>query len=138
MRIVIPGKPFAKQRPRFANGRTYTPDATVSFERTVGQYAVAAGLPTLSGPVRLSIVAVFEPAQSWSKKRKAAAMWNPHTQKPDLDNIEKAILDGLNRIAYVDDSQVCMVDKRKMWGSEAQTIVEVTPLNTFPISGGVS
>lgn len=137
MRIVIPGKPFAKQRPRFTNGRAYTPDATVSFERTVGQYAVAAGLPTLSGPVRLSIVAVFEPAQSWSKKRKAAAMWNPHTQKPDLDNIEKAILDGLNRIAYVDDSQVCMVDKRKMWGSEAQTIVEVTPLTTFPLGGAV-
>lgn len=133
MRFVIPGKPFAKQRPRFAKGRTYTPAQTVSFERVVGQYAMAEKCPLLDGPVRLKITAIFEPAKSWSKKRKAAALWGPHTQKPDLDNIEKAILDGLNRIAFADDSQVCMVEKRKMWGSEAQTIVEVLPLNTFPL-----
>ncbi|MEP2955547.1 MAG: RusA family crossover junction endodeoxyribonuclease [Sulfitobacter sp.] len=135
MRFVIPGKPFAKQRPRFAKGRTYTPAQTVSFERVVGEYAMAEKCPLLDGPVRLKITAIFEPAKSWSKKRREAALWGPHTQKPDLDNIEKAILDGLDRIAFNDDSQVCMTESRKMWGSEAQTIVEVTPLTTFPLGG---
>ncbi|MGC1494197.1 MAG: RusA family crossover junction endodeoxyribonuclease [Sulfitobacter sp.] len=133
MRLVIPGKPFAKQRPRFSQGRTYTPSQTVSFEVTVGQYAMAAKVPLLEGPVYLKITAIFEPAKSWSKKKREASLWNPHIQRPDLDNIEKAIKDGLNRIAYKDDCQVCMVEKRKMWGTEAQTIVEVLPLNTFPV-----
>ena len=134
MRIVIPGKPFAKQRPRMTRqGRTYTPAATVSFERTVAQYAIDERAPVLKGPVRLTVIATFEPAKSWSKKKRAAALWGPHVQKPDLDNCVKAILDGLNRVAFVDDSQVCEIVCRKMWGSEAQTVVEIEPISTFSL-----
>lgn len=129
MRFEIPGKPFAKQRPRMTRqGRAYTPAATVSFERTVGQYGMAACKAPIEGPCKLKVIAVFEPAKSWSKKKTQAAMWNPHTQKPDLDNCVKAILDGLNRIAFADDSQVCNIECEKMWGTPAKTIVEVTPL----------
>lgn len=138
LRFEIPGKPFAKQRPRFdrRSGRAYTPGATVSFERTVGQWAIEAGAVPLEGPVRLTIIAIFEPAPSWPKKRRAAAMWNPHVQKPDLDNIEKAVLDGLNRIAFVDDAQVADVVKRKMWGEPARTIIEVAPIGPWVAVAG--
>lgn len=136
MRFVIPGKPFGKQRPRFsrASGSVYTPKETVSFERVVGQYAMAAGIPLIAeGGVRLIVTAVFEPAQSWSKKKRAAHLWGPHTQKPDLDNIVKAVKDGLERIAYANDSQVAETISRKMWGSSAETIIEVKPLKTFSL-----
>ena len=133
IRIEIPGKPFAKQRPRFSRktGRTYTPDATVSFERTVGQYAIEAGAEPIKGPCRLVLTAIFMPPKSWSKKKTAEHLWRPHIQRPDLDNIEKAVLDGLNRIAFADDSQVCLVEKQKMWGSEAKTIIEVHPITNM-------
>lgn len=114
-------------------GRAYTPAATVSFERTVGQYAIAANAECIEGPCKLTVTAIFEPAQSWSKKKRAEALWNPHTQKPDLDNCVKAILDGLNRIAFADDSQVCQIECRKMWGEGAKTIVEVTPISTMSL-----
>lgn len=129
LRLEIPGKPFAKQRPRFSrrSGRAYTPGETVKFETLIGQYAMEAGAVALDGPVKVKIIAVFEPAASWAKKKRTAAMWNPHTQKPDLDNIGKAILDGLNRIAFADDGQVCQIEIQKMWGSPAHTIVEVSP-----------
>ena len=125
--FVIPGKPFAKQRPRFsrASGRSYTPAQTVSFERIVGQIA-APHFPTpITGPVRLTIFATFEPAASWSKKKAADHLHRPHTQKPDLDNIQKAICDGLNRIAFADDGQVAEIVCRKVWGISAQTVVIV-------------
>jgi Holliday junction resolvase RusA-like endonuclease len=125
--ITIPGKPFAKQRPRFsrAQGRAYTPEATVSFERQVGIIAKQAIPAPLAGPVRVHIAATFIPAKSWSKKKTAEHLHRPHLQKPDLDNLAKAILDGLNRIAFADDAQVFEITARKVWGITEQTIITV-------------
>lgn len=126
----IPGKPFAKQRPRFSrkSGRTYTPSETVSFERTVGQIALPHFPQPIEGPVKLTIWATFEPAKSWSKKKTAEHLNTPHIQRPDLDNIQKAILDGLNRIAFADDGQVAEITCRKVWGPTARTVVTVEAL----------
>jgi Holliday junction resolvase RusA-like endonuclease len=123
----IPGKPFAKQRPRFSrrSGRTYTPGETVSFERTVGQIALEHFPKPITGPVKLTIWATFQPPVSWSKKKTAELMNRPHTQKPDLDNVAKAICDGLNRIAFVDDGQIYEIVMRKVWGPQPRTVIEV-------------
>lgn len=125
--LIIPGKPFAKQRPRFSrkSGRAFTPKETVSFEATVAAIAVQQFPEPLLGPVVLTIRAIFEPPQSWSQKKKDAHLYTPHTQRPDLDNIEKAILDGLNRVAFADDGQVYELNTRKTWGEQARTIVRI-------------
>ncbi len=128
--LVIHGKPFAKQRPRFvrATGRTYTPPETVKFEDVIRQQAAVACGEPLRGPVRLEVRAVFEPPPSWSRKKRAAALNGWHTQKPDLDNLVKAIQDGLNRVAFADDSQVAEKVCVKVWGETAVTQVTVTEL----------
>jgi Holliday junction resolvase RusA-like endonuclease len=36
-------------------------------------------------------------------------------QTPDLDNIEKAVLDALNGVAYVDDKQIFRKYTEKSW-----------------------
>lgn len=124
--FTIPGKPFAKQRPRATRqGRVYTPKETVSFERTVGQIAALHFKEPITGPVRVTIRATFKPAASWSKKKTAEHLNRPHTQRPDIDNCQKAILDGLNRIAWADDGQVFEVIASKVWGLEAKTVVTV-------------
>ena len=135
----IPGKPFAKQRARATRqGRMYTPKETVSFERQVGQIALDHFSQPIAGPVRLTVYATFEPAKSWAKKKRAAHMHTPHTQKPDLDNCLKAIKDGLNRIAWADDSQVAEVVARKVWGLTARTVVHVEAIGAqdFPENSG--
>jgi len=80
--FVIPGKPFAKQRPRSTRqGRPYTPKETVSFERVVGQMAMSHFPSPLDGPVSVTIRATFETPKSWSKRKTAEHINRPHTQQ---------------------------------------------------------
>lgn len=103
----------------------YTPAETVAFETVVRQIAVERFPEPFTGPVKVTVMAFFQPPDSWSKKKRASLIGGPHTQKPDLDNCQKAILDGLNRIAFTDDSQVWCITAMKSWGEAAETIVTV-------------
>ena len=70
--------------------------------------------------VRVDILAIFPVPSSWSKKRRTAARQGVehHVSKPDLDNVQKAILDGMNGIVFEDDSQVIDSRTRKAYGPE--------------------
>ena len=128
--FIIPGRPFGKQRPRFSrkSGRAFSPAETVSYERTVGQIAMQHFPVPFTGPVRLEVHAMFKPAESWSLKKRNAAMGRPHVQKPDLDNLIKGVSDAMNRIAFADDSQISEVRCSKEWGDCDQIAVSVVPL----------
>jgi Holliday junction resolvase RusA-like endonuclease len=128
--FTIPGKPFGKQRPRFsrASGRAFTPAETVSFERMVGIIAMQHFPKPLEGPVRLEVHAVFAPPASWSNRKRAAILDTPHAQRPDIDNLVKAISDAINRVAFTDDAQIAEILARKSWGEVEETVVVVLPL----------
>ncbi len=130
-RFTIPGKPYAKRRPRAAYnpklGRSITFNApgNAEAERSVAHYAGQVIPAPIEGPVRVQIIAVFEVPKSWSKKRQREALGTYHTQKPDRDNVEKWVLDGMNRVAFADDGQVGRGETVKIWGERAETIVVV-------------
>lgn len=128
--LTIPGQPFAKRRHRvsFAQRRTYDHPENSKFEAVVRELAAQHFPAPLLGPVRVEIVATFAPPQSWSKRKVVDHLHRPHTQKPDRDNLEKAVLDGLNRIAFADDAQVADGRTRKVWGPHAQTVVWIEPM----------
>lgn len=129
MRVTfeIPGKPFAKQRPRFSrkSGQAYTPKATESYESLVRAKALPLFPKPLIGPVIVEIIAIFEPAASWSKAKRETALYRPHIQRPDADNLGKCCCDGLNRVAFADDGQIYDLRIKKMWGLVAKTVVTV-------------
>lgn len=62
-------------------------------------------------PLSLSWRAYFEIPASWSKKRQAEMAGQPHQQKPDRDNIDKAIMDAL----FDDDAGVAFGTTAKYW-----------------------
>lgn len=47
------------------------------------------------------------------------------TKKPDADNIAKAVLDGLNGVAFVDDSQVVALMVKKTYGLTPKVKVRI-------------
>lgn len=114
--FTIPGKPRGKGRPRFGRGRTYTDAKTVAYEKLVKASAIAAISPMkpFSGPVAACLQFRISPPVSASKARKARLLAGsePITAPFDLDNLVKAVLDGLNGVAYVDDRQVVSLTAR--------------------------
>ncbi len=50
------------------------------------------------------------------------------TKKPDLDNVQKAIYDGLNGVVWKDDVQVVKAVVGKRYGETPGVRVKVVPL----------
>ena len=107
IKIIIPGRPVPKGRPRFGrNGQVYTPKKTREYEELVGWYTKQCMTEPLKGNVMLHI-------KTYVKKNIF----------PDLDNIAKAIMDGLNGIAYKDDRQVMCLTVQRLRGEERVEIL---------------
>lgn len=68
-------------------------------------------------PIEINLYIHISPAKSTTKKEYNRIIGHCHTKKPDLDNCVKAILDGLNGVAYRDDSTIARMSAVKRWGS---------------------
>lgn len=120
IKFNIPGKPQAKQRPRFTGHHAYTPKETVAYENWVRLCFQQTKAQKLTGEILSEMIFTFPIAASKSKKIKAKMMSGETcpTGKPDLDNLAKSVLDSLNGFAFDDDSQVVMLLVRKKYGTD--------------------
>jgi crossover junction endodeoxyribonuclease RusA len=118
-RIEVSGTPVAKQRPRgFKNGkgniRFYTPTASKNFEYLVRQHAEQIFKKPLMTPLKVTLTFFMpRPKNMYWKTKPMPAVINA-TGK-DIDNLSKSVLDGLNKVAYINDSQVGELHAKKMY-----------------------
>ena len=128
MIFKIPGKIKAKQRPKFGQGRTYTPTDTINYENYIKILYQQECKNHFTGPVKMVITAYFQMPASKTKTERALAKFLTElpypVKKPDTDNIGKIVADSLNGIAYKDDIQVVDMQIFKKW-SNAEEYVEV-------------
>lgn len=119
----VPGPPQSKARPRFGRARsgrvvTFTDSKTVAYENLVALMAARALPPgKIAGSISIAIVAKF----ARQKKAHTGAIG-----QLDVDNIAKAILDGLKH--HFNDRQVTclLVTKSRVdVGEEPRTLVRV-------------
>lgn len=68
------------------------------------------------------MIFVLPMPSSWSKKKKDRMRGMPHKQRPDTDNLVKAVLDAV----LTEDSHIYHVDGLKFWGDSGQIIIEET------------
>lgn len=129
--FIVPGEPRGKGRPkasRLPNGvRMYTDGKTVAYEGLVAHEArlVMDGRPPMGGAVSVEIQATLTPPKSKPKKIQAAMLSGRirPTTKPDLDNLAKSILDGMNGIVFGDDKQVHALIVTKRYAETAAVCV---------------
>lgn len=133
VRIVVPGKPMGKQRPKFSTQGKFvkarTPQETVSYENLVKilyRESYDGMFFEQDEPLELIVNAYFLPPANISKKKLALMYDNKirPTKKPDFDNIAKIIGDALNAVAYPDDKQVVEASIHKFYDTEPR--VEIT------------
>jgi Holliday junction resolvase RusA-like endonuclease len=143
IRIVVLGEPMGKQRPRasFIAGHAtiYTPKKTQSYEaRFASAYADGhSDIPPTGEAISVEIRAFFSLAKAdfnskGEPNKKGLAKLNGEirpTKKPDCDNIAKAVLDGLNGVAFIDDSQVVELSIQKGYSLQPKVEVDIIPIN---------
>jgi crossover junction endodeoxyribonuclease RusA len=123
-RFAIDGEPVSKARARFTNQgsktRTFTPEKTRQAEEIVAwKFRAAAPGHNPDSEKTFGVMALF---------------FSGTRQRRDVDNMIKLILDGLNKVAWVDDDQVVEVGGRKVfeqaWAEHARTEVVVYEVGT--------
>ncbi len=109
IQLVVPGRPVPLQRSRTSSGRHYLPARSKTYRLLVQAEWMAAGRPSLGD-------APFAASMRFYGLRANA----------DLDNAIKAILDGLNKLAFTDDSQlVCLSGCHKLRVDDAGPRAEI-------------
>lgn len=124
--FIIQGEPVAKGRPKLSRYGTYTPKKTKEYEEHIKQEWRKNGYKEpLTGAVMVDITFYRSIQKSSSKAAKTAKLTGKvkPTVKPDLDNYIKAVLDGLNGLAWVDDSQIVNISATKEYSLEPKTVV---------------
>jgi len=129
LRILL--SPIAKGRPRMTRtGHAYTPERTREYEEAVA-LSLRAGMgiiPALTGPVHLRLRFVFARPK---RLKESPERELPHTVRPDLDNLCKAILDAANGILWADDTQIAELEASKCYGfagEQAQIQIYLEPI----------
>jgi Holliday junction resolvase RusA-like endonuclease len=109
--VIIEGTP--KTQPRSRKGRYgnfYNPGTADSWKEIIQIAFLTNRKPKITGAVYLKIRFYFH--------KKGIRGEQPHTVKPDKDNLEKAVMDALTSIQiWKDDCQVYGGNTEKYWTS---------------------
>lgn len=93
LHLFIPIVPVPKARPRLGKHGAYTPQKTVQYENALKKAFKEAwgdNTPPMQGPIMVEVWFYMPRPKSTPKKKQF-----PDT-KPDIDNLEKAVLDALD------------------------------------------
>ena len=136
----IEGKPVPQGRPRAvrmgAGVRMYDPPKSKVYKQMVAakvrSYMKINGIQTITEPLAVHLNFYFTPPKSYSKKRIQAieAKEELFTKHLDLDNLVKAVTDGMNSIMYLDDSQIVGLTAGKHYGHKDYVDVKVEIIET--------
>ena len=124
LNFTIKGDPQGKGRPKFFKGHAVTPKQTRTYESLIRYEASHAvdhmvEQPDFTAPCAVRIKAYYAIPDSYSKKKRALiaqkGTMGIRPGKPDIDNVIKSVLDGMNGIVFRDDVQVVRLSAEKFW-----------------------
>lgn len=132
LEFSVPGV-RGKARPVVTRHGTYTPKETREYELLIARrfseamfHAYAPGAWPMDGTYEVFIAAHYPVPKSWSKKKKLLAYSGGILPgKPDVDNVSKAVLDGLQGVCFRDDKQVGKLVIEKHYSAREEGHVDI-------------
>lgn len=131
--IELFGKPIPQKRPRFSTRGKFVScyDAQAKLKEGY-RWQIKSQFREDPLPIPLSISLTFfmpiPKSLSSLKKRQMANGVIAHIKRPDIDNLQKFVLDCLNKIVFEDDSQVCEIFAKKIYSSQPGTLIRLVAL----------
>lgn len=127
---------FVVYRHMLANGRMYNPSAKKQkdFLAACSEYLP---MPPWEGPIEIHLNFFFARPKTHFRTGKMSNVLKPnvpllHTGRKDLDNLVKFVLDAMNKVAYLDDSQISVLRAAKYFTNEnARVEVTLKRLDSF-------
>ena len=113
---LLPGDPIALARARFSPGRFYHSQREFKMIAAVIIRNQHDTDKMFNGPVHMSIRFFMPKPKSFKRK---IVYW--HHIKPDIDNLQKMLLDILNGIVFNDDSCVSSINCIKVYDDKPRT-----------------
>lgn len=146
LHFTIPGVPVAQPRARaISAGSGHARLYEAKKEHPIHTFKATAKLTArekftgapLTEPLVLSVQFVFPRPKRLQRKRDPA--WRlPKPDKPDADNLLKAVMDALNEVVWADDRQIFQVTNLSKWyaavGESPKTVVMVIPHVPRPLT----
>lgn len=122
--VFVLGTPRPKARPRFIRGKVIS---TIGDHEKLWRDAIVKEIRTVwSGTVKPFDCALIVDASFYFEAKKADRLGQPHTFKPDKDNLEKLLLDILKKERVIkDDALVCGGEVVKEWQMAGGAVIEV-------------
>ena len=119
--IWVGGRPRPQPRPRFVKGRVIsTVDAgTKAWQQAIRSTAYMARGEPIHGAVRLKLV--FHMPIKDAKRH-----GQPHTGRPDVDNLAKLVMDQLTAAGvWADDAKVASLECSKLYAAKGGVGIEI-------------
>lgn len=117
--FVVYNRPVPKARPRLGNGVVFTPQPTKNFEALIRlnckKAMQRAGLECIQEKIPLRLSLIFQYGNRKPGLRPT---------KPDIDNLVKSAMDGLNGTLFRDDALVCQLTSEKRYGPQDAIFIE--------------
>lgn len=123
--ITINDIPVAASRPRVTKFSTFYPQKHTEYSNKTKKYLKTLGLTMLTNPISLNI-SFYVPFPSYASKSEEVngdGMFG--FGKPDIDNLEKMILDCMNGIVYDDDNLIAKKITTKQFSRKPRTVITI-------------
>lgn len=134
--FIVYGDPKGKARPRVTRGHAYTPKNTAEYENKVllsYRKSYPDRIPWEHGvPLKARIRAYYAIPETITNKKKELMRKGEAfpTKKPDADNVEKIILDSLEKILFHNDAQFVDCRTTKHYGDVPRVEIEISEVKT--------
>lgn len=121
LKFTIHGTPVPQGRPRFTRVgkgvRTYDPAKSKAWKELIKWQAIENRVEPMEGPLLMRLKFILR------KPKYLPRRVIHHIKKPDLDNLIKGVKDGLEGVAFHNDSQIVALNASKEYGEEPRVEV---------------